>query len=49
MRTFAGIAFVLIVVVLINVYRRHGSYGVRSWLKAKFLNAPDPARKAAGR
>lgn len=38
MRSFATIFWLLLAIVLINVYRTYGAYGVRAWFAAKFLN-----------
>lgn len=37
-KTFAGAVFVLLAIILVNVYREHGPAGVRMWLASKFLN-----------
>lgn len=37
-KTVAGTILVLLAIVLWNVYREHGSAGVRMWFGAKFLN-----------
>lgn len=41
-KSVAGLFVMLIGIVLWNVYREHGPDGLRSWMKAKFLNSPDP-------
>lgn len=35
---FATAFMLVLAIVLINVYRTHGAYGVRAWFAAKFLN-----------
>lgn len=47
MRSFAAVFFVVLAIVLLNVYREHGVYGVRSWLRAKVVNDPLPRRVPA--
>lgn len=42
MRSFAALFWILIAIVLINVYRAYGSYGVRAWFAAKFANKQMP-------
>ena len=37
-RTVASTILVLLAIILWNVYREHGSAGVRMWFGAKFLN-----------
>lgn len=32
----------LLAIVLLNVWREGGTPAVKSWVKAKFLNKPDP-------
>lgn len=41
-RTWAGAAAALLFLVSFNVWRRGGSYAVRSWLSSIFLNKPLP-------
>ena len=50
MNTIAGLVLMLLAIILANVYRHYGSYGVRSWLSAKVLNRPlDPPTKTRRR
>ena len=44
----AYFVFVLLLIILLNVYRQGGPYAVKSWLGAKFLNRPLP-RPEVGR
>ncbi len=48
-KTFAGAAFLIVFIVLFNVWREAGAYGVRSWIRKVFLNRPlpPPGRAAA--
>jgi hypothetical protein len=39
-KTFAGVFFIVLCIVLINVWRKGGTPAVRSWFGAKFLNRP---------
>jgi hypothetical protein len=50
--TLAGTFLILLLIVQYNAYREGGTYAVRSWWKAKFLNDPAPrpgARRPARR
>jgi hypothetical protein len=42
MKTFGALFFVVLAIILINVYGTYGPGGVTAWLSAKFLNRPHP-------
>lgn len=44
-KTFAGAALALVALMAFNAWRQGGTYALKSWLSAIFLNRPYPRPK----